>query len=368
MLSRFFDLAIIRRKLLFKKGATLDVTNSDNTVSSIDLAELAALDNIAASDLAKIDGITNGTAAAGKALVLDGSKGIATITSATITTLTSTSVNATSIDAGASGVVGSVDVFPATAAKGKLTIAKANNTNDETTTLTVDAHGQVTNVHIPDGGAADAYVVQSTAALSLAEADVLDAASSANNTTGKAAILGTNGAVTFAGAATLPGNVMAVLAGAGITDGSGTIYKTSVVKAGGIIKTSILLDLTGLGSSTTDLDIIGTGASVAHIGQITAANNGTLLTGRVTCLEVPAGGVDDIDLYSATEGTGVFDGAVTDLTEAAIVTSGAAWTLGAVKVFGAIPAADQYLYLAGGAAGTPGTYTAGKFLIEIEGY
>src|SRR3990167_9086344 len=75
-------------KLTLGKGASIVVTNSDLTTSTINLTELAALDSIAASDLAKIDSITNGTAAAGKALVLGASKEIATITSATITTLT----------------------------------------------------------------------------------------------------------------------------------------------------------------------------------------------------------------------------------------------------------------------------------------
>ena len=42
---------------------------------------------------------TAGTAEASKALVLDSSKGIATITTATITTLTATTVNATTVDA-----------------------------------------------------------------------------------------------------------------------------------------------------------------------------------------------------------------------------------------------------------------------------
>ena len=44
---------------------------------------------------------TKGTAEASKALVLDASKGISTITSATITTLTATTVNATNINVGA---------------------------------------------------------------------------------------------------------------------------------------------------------------------------------------------------------------------------------------------------------------------------
>lgn len=157
-------------------------------------------------------------------------------------------------------------------------------------------------------------------------------------------------------------------AGAGITGGTGTVYATGVERVGGIIKTSILIDLTGLASSTTDLDIIGQGASAAHIGKITAAENGTILAVRMTCLELPAGGADDIDLYAATEGTGVFDAGVGTLTETALITAGGAWANGTVKGSTAVPADGQYLYLTGGEAGTAATYTAGKFLIELFGY
>lgn len=59
--------------LRFKKGATIKAEQTDGSVVSIDVAELAAVNSIAAADLAKIDGITNGTGAAGKALVLDSS-------------------------------------------------------------------------------------------------------------------------------------------------------------------------------------------------------------------------------------------------------------------------------------------------------
>lgn len=163
-------------------------------------------------------------------------------------------------------------------------------------------------------------------------------------------------------------NKLATEAGAGITGGTGTVYKSSVAEIGGIIRTSILIDLTGLGSSTTDLDIIGQGASAAHLGQITTARNGTILHGRMTCLEVPATGADDIDLYAATEATGVFDAGIASLVETALVTAGGAWTAGLVKEFSADVAADKYLYLTGGEGGTAGTYTAGKFLIELYGY
>jgi len=157
-------------------------------------------------------------------------------------------------------------------------------------------------------------------------------------------------------------------AGAGITSGVGTVYESSVRKIGGIYTVQIIIDLTGLASSTTDLDIIGVGLNVAHIGQITAAQCGTIIGGTMTCLEVPAGGADDIDLYTADEGTGVFDGGVAALTETALVTADGAWTLGLAKAFSAVPADGDYLYLTGGEAGTAATYTAGKFLIELKGY
>ena len=158
-------------------------------------------------------------------------------------------------------------------------------------------------------------------------------------------------------------------AATGITGGTGTIYKASVVERGGIITTSILLDLTGLSSSTTDLDVIGQSTPAAHLGQLTAAINGTILGGRMTCLEAPVGGITDIDLYSAEEATGAFDDAgATSMTETALITKGGAWAIDSIEALTGVPAANEYLYLFGGAAGTAAAYTAGKFLIELYGY
>lgn len=174
------------------------------------------------------------------------------------------------------------------------------------------------------------------------------------------------GTLAVAGLADLNGNTLTTEAGAGITDGTGTIYKSSILKIGGIIHTQILIDLTGCSSATTDLDIIGTGASVAHLGRITAADNGTILSGRMTCLELPSS-LTDIDFYSATESTGVFEALVTSLTQTALITKGGAWSAGDVNLFQTV-AADQYLYLTNGAADTADVFTAGKFLIELQGY
>lgn len=166
--------------------------------------------------------------------------------------------------------------------------------------------------------------------------------------------------------------VMPVTApGAGFDTAGGVKFATYGKRGtSGMYVTDIYVDLktAAVSSSTTDLDIIGEAAGgAAYIAQVTAANMGTVVSISMTCLEAPATGVTDIDLYSATEGTGVYDGAITSLAETALITAGGAWTNGATKGATALPTANQYLYLTAGAAGTPGGYTAGKFLITIYG-
>ena len=177
----------------------------------------------------------------------------------------------------------------------------------------------------------------------------------------------TQSSIDSSGIASFDANTMPVEAGTGITTGSGTIYRSSVMQSGGIITTQILIDLTGL-RSTGSGDIIGVNGTslVCHIGQITAARNGTILTGSMECFEAPAGGDPEINVHSATEGTGVEDGAIGDLTETLLVNAGDA-TLGSKVYFTAVPAADEFLYLTTGDA-TDADYTAGKLLIELKGY
>ena len=187
---------------------------------------------------------------------------------------------------------------------------------------------------------------------------------SENATTGAITTLSS---ISSTGVTSFDANTLATEAGTGITTGSGTIYRSSVQRVGGIITTRILIDLTGL-RSTGSGDIIGVNGTslVCHIGQITAAQNGTILTGSMECFEAPAGGDPDINVHSATEGTGVEDGAIADLTETLLVNAGDA-TLGSKVYFTAVPAADQFLYLTTGDA-TDADYTAGKLFIEMMGY
>lgn len=158
-------------------------------------------------------------------------------------------------------------------------------------------------------------------------------------------------------------------AGAGITGGTGTVIKHSVLTVGNIIETTILIDLTGLNSASAD-DIIGKdGTAASHLGRITAAVNGTIFGGYMQCIEAAATGEPDIDLYSATEATGAEDASVTGtLTETKLLDAGADWTAAMIKGLTAVPAANEYLYLAVSGGADAGTYTAGKFVIKLYGY
>jgi len=170
------------------------------------------------------------------------------------------------------------------------------------------------------------------------------------------------------------GNKMAneAVGGAGI-EGTAGVYVTQVERfksdtttGVNMVKTTIMIDLTGLNCGGTAGDIIGAdGAGVAYIGRVTTANQGVVFGVTMECFEAPTTGDPDIDLHSATEGTGVEDTAIGDLTETLIINGGDA-TLGSRTVGNTI-AADQYLYLTCGTS-TAGTYDAGKLVITILGY
>ena len=161
--------------------------------------------------------------------------------------------------------------------------------------------------------------------------------------------------------------------GAGI-EGAAAVYVTQVERFKSdtatnvnIVKTTILIDLTGLTKSSTVGDIIGRdGAGVAYFARVTTADQGVIFGIQMTCLEVPSAGNGDIDIFSATEGTGVEDTAIGSLTESQI-TNGGALVAGSMVAGGAI-AADQFLYLVNAQGAGAGTYTGGRLLIEITGH
>lgn len=161
------------------------------------------------------------------------------------------------------------------------------------------------------------------------------------------------------------GETLDVAPAAGITDAAAGAYG-SVRRIGDVIETSIVIDLTGL-RSTAAGDILGDDGSseYAYIAQIKADVNGTIFAGKVECLEAPTGGDPDIDLYSAVEGTGTEDTAISTLDETQL-TNGGDHTAGGTDVMTAYPGADEYLYLVAGAT-TDADYTAGILVITLYG-
>jgi hypothetical protein len=261
-------------------------------------------------------------------------------------------LNAIAIDAGASGTAGSVDIFPSTASKGKFALTCDDQDGDTTVTLKPAAMGQASTVSIPDPGAATANVVLTSAAN---DGTVVSATATELNQL--------DGTTLEAGSIITD---VAVGGGAGMTGHIATL-EHSVVKTGGLFKTEILLDLGGIESTATDGDIIGdSGGGPAYLCQITAARNGAIVAGRITCFVTPATGDDDIALYSATEATGAYDGAIADLTETLLLDHGP-WTGNQTAGFTGNPAANEYLYLVAKGGDTSGTYSDGLFLIELWG-
>jgi len=153
-------------------------------------------------------------------------------------------------------------------------------------------------------------------------------------------------------------------AGAGITSGTDTVYHSWVEKNGNIIKTSIYIDLDGLGSSVTADDIVGVGTDPAHIGQITAAQNGTIFAGQITTLETPTANLTNIDLASSATGTLAFSDPVTSPTVLANTGGVSVNTIDALTLF---PAANDFLYITSATTVAVTEAAAGKLLIELYG-
>jgi hypothetical protein len=164
------------------------------------------------------------------------------------------------------------------------------------------------------------------------------------------------------------GNVfVGMTPGTGIAPVTNSSYVARVTKVGTMFKTEILIDLTGL-RSTAGGDIIGDDGTAlpCHIGQITAAVNGTIFAGRISCLEAPTGGDPDIDLFAATSGTAVEDTAISGVTGQAQLVNAGDHSAGGFDMLTAFPAANAYLYLVAGDT-TDADYTAGILLIELWG-
>ena len=176
-----------------------------------------------------------------------------------------------------------------------------------------------------------------------------------------------SGALTLSAATKLTGNT-GLTPGTGISAVAGA-HLSWVEYLGGIIKTTVLIDLVGLASGGAN-DIIGKDGATAncHIGQYTVAAMGTLQTIQLTHLELAAGGDPDINLAAADEATLAENTALSAGTNPVTIINGGDGTASDNTKLSArtLAAADQYFYLSNGAS-TDAAYTAGRLLIEFYG-
>jgi hypothetical protein len=102
----------------------------------------------------------------------------------------------------------------------------------------------------------------------------------------------------------------------------------------------------------------------AHIGQITAARNGTIFAGQVSTLETPTTNLTDIDLVASATGTDEFDDAVTSGTT--LLNSGGL-AINTFDTLTALPSADDYIYITSASTTAVASATDGQILIELYG-
>lgn len=157
-------------------------------------------------------------------------------------------------------------------------------------------------------------------------------------------------------------------AGSGITAVTTATTWMRVGRVGGLIETVIFVDLEGLNDGASDGDIIGKNATAnCHFGQITTAVNGRIIAGSISCIEVPATGTLDIDVYSAVEATGTEDAAVSGLTETLLLAKAGNWAVNTKTELTTLPAADEYIYLVASGSPANAAYTTGQFVIRLLG-
>lgn len=269
--------------------------------------------------------------------------------------------------------------------KGGLEIKAADSAGNTITTITNASQAAARTYTVPDAGA-NAEFVMAAGTQTIAGLKTFSDPITQNDTSNQL-ILGVTNTTTLSATAPSSSRVYtmpdagadasfqlsiapsAIAIGTGF-DGAETVKWIPHGRHGasGVIINEVILDITGLVNSTTVDDIIGeTGAANCHFGQITAAIHGTVSHVEIVCLETPAGGDPDIDFYTATVETGTENSLITDLTETLLLARGASWANGDVRGATTVPPANGYLYLAVGAGGAPGTYSAGKFKVTFYG-
>lgn len=165
----------------------INISGSPTSVSA-DLVELQSSINIPSIVPTELNGVMAGTVSASKAVVVSADKDIGDFRN----------LDAVNIDAGASGTVGTVDVFPATASKGKLAISVTDQTGDTTVSLVAGAMAAARTITIRDPGAAASFLTTTDATAAATAATAVELTRIADVSARLVAVGGTSLAVTEA--------------------------------------------------------------------------------------------------------------------------------------------------------------------------
>lgn len=123
---------------------TIDLGGMDLKVNSLEVGVSkpgTAGNAISGTELGYLDGVTAGTATASKALVLNSSKGISTITSATITTLTTNTVLGVVQGLSGAGAVSTTNLVTLVTSTGANALTLANGIAGQLKIITMIVDG-----------------------------------------------------------------------------------------------------------------------------------------------------------------------------------------------------------------------------------
>lgn len=213
--------------------------------------------------------VTAGTITGDKAVVVDASKNAGDFNN----------LDCVNLDAGKSGTAGTVDIFPTTGSKGKLAIVCSNQTGNTTVTVDVNEMGQATTVNVPDPGASASYVVQSTAALTLAEADVLDAVTAGAVSASKAVVVDSNkdiGDFRNVDVVNLDVGASGTAGTVDIFPATGSKGKATLACADQDGNTAVTITVKGMGQATA-VALPDPGVAASFIMQMAAENDRTIV-------------------------------------------------------------------------------------------
>ena len=376
----------ITKSLRLGPNATMDINGTE-----VDLTELAALNAIGAADLAKIDGITNGTQAAGKAVVADANvnTGVSKITALHIgtsgseTQVTATAAELNYTDVTTLGTLAASKAWTSDASLdtvmptgGLLTVQSgAGITTNSGSTLEIGGTLNIATVAMTASAAELNYNdITTLGTLAASKAWTSDASLDTVMPTGGLLTVQSGGAVTLNSGATFTNNATEVRTAQSAEHGAGAIGTSSFGAPqvrrwtdAGVIVTQHKFDLTGLRSVATADDVIGLQAGgTANIGRNVEATNGVIFKTEFSCLETPTGGDNDVNVVIASSSSLAYDGA----GGTTYAGGNAGDLLKGQTISFLTPAFTEghYYYLTAGTGDTLGDYTAGMYIFTTYGH